>query len=143
MATKNNNLLIKDASIGRLQSLYIAQTNNKGLGIYTNKGIKKGTVLEVAPVIVMELHNKKHLDKTLLHDYIFMWGNKEEKCAMALGWVPLYNHSYSSNCHYQMNFTTNEMAIIAVANIAAHTEITINYNGEYNDATPVWFDVKE
>jgi uncharacterized protein len=134
--------LIKDASIGHLNCLFIANTKNKGLGVFTNKAIKKGTVLEVAPVIVMELKDKPHLDKTLLHDYIFMWGKNEEKCAMALGWVPLYNHSYQSNCQYQMNFTTHEMLIQAVTNIPAGTEITINYNGEHDDETKVWFDVK-
>jgi SET domain-containing protein len=135
-------MTIKDASIGHLNCLYIAQTTNKGLGIFSNKKIKKGTVVEVAPVIVMQLKDKKYLDKTLLHDYIFMWGKKEEKCAMALGWVPLYNHSYNSNCHYQMNFTTNEMLIQAVTDIAAGHELTINYNGQSDDDSKVWFHVK-
>ncbi len=141
MPTKKNNKLIKDASIGRLNCLYIAQTSNKGLGIFTNKAIKKGLVLEVAPVIVMELKDKKYIDKTLLHDYIFMWGKNEENIAMALGWIPLYNHSYNSNCNYQMNFATNEMLIQAVSNIKAGEEITINYNGVFDDITKVWFDV--
>jgi SET domain-containing protein len=134
---------IKDASIGRLSSIYIAQTKAKGLGIFTNTKIKKGTVIEISPVIVMPLKDKEHLDKTLLHDYIFMWGKKEENIAMALGWIPLYNHNYKSNCQYQMNFTTQEMAIISVVNIAENEELTINYNGEWNDSTKVWFDVEE
>jgi uncharacterized protein len=132
---------IKDASLGRLSSLYIAQTSNKGLGVFTNTAIKKGTVLEVSPVIVMPLKQKKHLDKTLLHDYIFMWGKNEKQVAMALGWVPLYNHSYLSNCEYEMNFETNEMMIHAITNIKPHEEITINYNGSFNDESKVWFDV--
>jgi hypothetical protein len=134
---------IKPASLGRLQCLYIAETLQKGLGIFTHKQIKKGTVLEVAPVIVMPLSEKKFLDKTLLHDYIFLWGAKEERCAMALGWVPLYNHSYTSNCEYEMNFATNEMMILSTRTIKTGEEITINYNGRWNDATKVWFDVKE
>jgi uncharacterized protein len=134
---------IKDASIGKLSCLYIAQTKHKGLGVYTNKAIKKGTVLEVAPVIVMPLKDRKHLDKTLLHDYIFLWGPNEERCAMALGWIPLYNHSYTSNCEYEMNFATNEMMIHSVKSIKAGDEITINYNGSSNDTAKLWFDVKE
>lgn len=134
-------LAIKDASIGRLSSLYIAQTLQKGLGIFSTKAIPKGTVLEVAPVIVMPFKDKKHLDKTLLHDYIFMWGKHEDQCCMALGWIPLYNHSYTSNCQYEMNYATNEMMILSVTAIKANEEITINYNGQFDDATKVWFDV--
>jgi hypothetical protein len=29
------------------------------------------------------------LDQTLLHDYIFEWGEKKDQCCMALGYVPL------------------------------------------------------
>jgi uncharacterized protein len=133
---------MKASSLGHLAHLYIATTAKKGLGIFTKKAIKKGTVLEVAPVIVMDLKDKKHLDKTLLHDYIFMWGKQEEKVAMALGWIPIYNHSYDSNCEYEMNFNTNEMMIHSVKNIKAGEEITINYNGSFNDDTKVWFEVK-
>ncbi len=134
--------VIKDASIGHLSCLYIANTAQKGLGVFTNKAIRKGTVLEVAPVIVMPLTQKAALDKTLLHDYVFLWGKDEERIAMALGWIPIYNHSYNSNCTYEMNFETNEMMIMSVRTIKADEEITINYNGAADDATPVWFEVK-
>jgi uncharacterized protein len=123
--------------------LFIAIIEKKGKGVFTNKKIKKNTILEIAPVIVMSLADKVHLDKTLLHDYIFMWGKKEEHCIMALGWVPMYNHSYSSNCMYEMDYVTNEIVIKSVKDIKANEEITINYNGECNDDTKVWFDVLE
>jgi uncharacterized protein len=121
--------------------LFIANMPKKGRGIFTTEKIAVGTILEIAPVIVMKLSDKEYLDKTLLHDYIFMWGENEEKCCMALGWIPLYNHSYESNCEYKMNFTINEMQIVAIRTIAANEEITINYNGEWNAPEKVWFDV--
>jgi uncharacterized protein len=122
--------------------LFVANITNKGRGIFTSQAIATGTILEIAPVIVMELKDKEYLDKTLLHDYIFMWGENEEKCCMALGWIPLYNHSYTSNCEYVMNFTINEMHIVAVRAIVANEEITINYNGEWNATEKIWFDVE-
>ncbi len=130
-------------SLGIIKGLLVAHTTNKGLGVYTTKAIKAHTVVEVAPVIIMPLLHKQHLDNTLLHDYIFMWGNNEQQCCMALGWVPLYNHSYNSNCQYTMDYATKHIIITTVTAIPANHELTINYNGTYNDATKVWFDVAE
>src|SRR4051812_37416425 len=73
-------------------------------GIFTNAALKKNTIVEIAPVIVMNKKDRPLLDKTLLHDYIFEWGENRQECCMALGYVPLYNHSYQSNCEYEMNF---------------------------------------
>jgi SET domain-containing protein len=82
------------------------------------------------------------LDKTLLHDYIFEWDSSKQQCIMALGYVPLYNHSYRSNCEYEMDFESEEITIKTVRDIPQGEELTINYNGDWDDATPVWFDVK-
>ena len=123
--------------------LYIAETANKGRGVFTKKAIKANTVIETAPVIVMTAEDRKNLDKTLLHDYIFEWQPQgENMCCMALGWIPIYNHSYRSNCEYFMDYDAAEMYIQAMRDIEADEELTINYNGNWDDETKVWFDVK-
>ena len=127
----------------RLPVLYIDKIAGKGRGVFANKPIPAETVIEIAPVIVMNLVERKLLDQTKLHDYIFLWGNKEDKCAMALGWVPVYNHSYKSNCEYFMDFDEETMFIKTVKDIAVNEELTINYSGDWNDDTPVWFEAKE
>ena len=123
--------------------LYIDQTKNKGQGIFARKMIPAETIIEVSPVIVMEKKDRAHLDQTLLHDYIFEWGEERDKCAMALGLVPIYNHSYASNCEYFMDYEANTIMVKSVRDIKAGEELTINYNGDWNDTTPVWFDVQE
>lgn len=127
----------------RLECLHIGQTETKGRGVFTMEFIPADTIIEIAPVIVMSLEERKLLDQTKLHDYIFLWGEEEDKCAMALGWIPVYNHSYQSNCEYFMNFGEETMFVKTVRNIAAHEELTINYSGDWNDNTPVWFEVKK
>lgn len=122
--------------------LYIAATGEKGRGVFSRERIPAGTVIEVAPVIVMELKDRLHLDKTLLHDYIFEWGKLKDRCAMALGWIPIYNHSYRSNCEYFMDFDDDSIFIKTVRRIEKEEELTINYNGDWNNAAPVWFDAK-
>lgn len=124
-------------------SIYIAETENKGRGIFTRKAIKAETVVETSPVIVMSTAHRKLLDQTLLHDYIFEWQPEgEEMCCMALGWVPLYNHAYESNCEYFMNYDDNTIYIQAVRDIKAGEELTINYNGPWNNGEKVWFEVE-
>jgi len=125
------------------QLVAIGETEGKGRGIFARKPIKAQTVIETSPVIVMSGEDRKLLDKTLLHDYIFEWQpGGEEMCCMALGLIPIYNHSYRSNCEYFMNYDDNTMYVQAVRDIKKGEELTINYNGEWNEKKKVWFDVK-
>ena len=121
--------------------LFIGATEKKGRGVFTRERIPARTVVEIAPVIVMEKTDQQHLDKTLLHDYIFEWGKAHNQCCMALGMIAIYNHSYASNCEYFMDFEADSMIIKTVQVIKKGEELTINYNGNWNDGKKVWFDV--
>ena len=123
-------------------SLYIDLTQKKGKAVFTNIDIDAGVVIELSPVIVMKKEDRVHLDKTLLHDYIFEWGEKKDQCCMALGFIPIYNHSYTSNCEYFMDFEEEIIFVKTVRAIKKGEELTINYNGDWNDATKVWFEVE-
>ncbi|MDE3184976.1 MAG: SET domain-containing protein-lysine N-methyltransferase [Bacteroidota bacterium] len=121
--------------------LFIKKTTSKGRGVFTKELIGANTVIEEAPVIVMSAEDRINIDKTLLHDYIFAWGENKDKCCMALGFVPLYNHSYTSNCEYFMDFEEETIQIKTVRKINAGEELTINYNGDWNDPKKIWFEV--
>ena len=120
--------------------LYIDKTADKGKGVFTREKIAAGTVIEISPVIVMSKDDRVHLDKTLLHDYIFEWGKENDQCCMALGIIPVYNHSYKSNCEYFMDFEDDTIAVKTVRVIGKGEELTINYNGDWNDSRKLWFD---
>ena len=123
-------------------SLYIELTEKKGKGVFTAANIPEGFVIELSPVIVMEKEDRVHLDKTLLHDYIFEWGAEKDKCCMALGFIPIYNHSYKSNCEYFMDFDEETIFVKTVRAIEKGEELTINYNGDWDDENKVWFEVE-
>ena len=125
-----------------LSSLFIASASSMGRGVFTSENIEAGTLIEVSPVIVMSNEERKLLDQTLLHDYIFEWGSKKDQCCMALGYIPVYNHSYKSNCEYEMDFELEQISIKAIHFIKAGEELFINYNGNWNDSKPVWFATK-
>lgn len=121
--------------------IFLAPTAGKGRGVFTKKAIKAETVIETAPVIIMTHEERLHLDQTILHNYIFEWQpDGQQLCCMALGLIPMYNHSYTSNCEYYMDYDNNEIFIQAVRNIAPGEELTINYNATWNDPTKLWFD---
>ena len=123
-----------------LPCLFISPTENMGKGVFTSEPLEAGSIIEVAPVIVMGAKDRKLLDQTLLHDYIFEWDAEKEQCCMALGYVPMYNHSFASNCDYEMDFEENLIYIKTVRDIKQGEELFINYNGEWNDAKPLWFE---
>jgi|SRR6218665_446083 len=121
-------------------SLYIADSNSKGRGVFSLEDIDAGTLIEVSPVIVMTGEERKSLDQTLLHDYIFEWGHDQQQCCMALGYVAMYNHSATANCEYEMDFDNALMGIRTVRQVKAGEELSINYNGDWNNGNPVWFE---
>ena len=113
-----------------------------GRGVFTKAPIPANTIIETSPVIVMSSEERKLLDQTLLHDYIFEWGPDNKQCCMALGFVAVYNHSYKSNCEYEMNFENETIRIKTVREIEEGEELFINYNGDWNNAKKLWFDAK-
>lgn len=116
-------------------------TEEKGRGVFTEKQIEAGTVIETAPVLVMNPDDRPLLDQTILHDYIFEWQpDGMDLCCMALGWIPMYNHSYCANCEYFMDYDDQTMYIQTVRNIESGEELTINYNGDWDDDKKIWFD---
>lgn len=123
-----------------LPCLYIADTSRMGRGVFTSLPIAAGTVVEVAPVLVMGAAERALLDQTLLHDYIFEWGEGRDKVMVALGYVSIYNHACPSNCEYEMDYEDESIAIKSVRDISAGEELFINYNGDYDDARDVWFE---
>ena len=122
-----------------ISGIFSALTEDKGFGVFTKKKIEAGTIIEISPEVVMSAKEKVDLEKTKLYDYLFNW--KGKKCCMAMGFVPIYNHSYESNCEYFQDFEYNTIMIKAIRSIAKHEELTINYNGTFNNKKKVWFEV--
>jgi len=124
------------------EGLYIEKSKGKGRGVFTKQIIPANTIIEISPVIVMSAEERIMLDQTLLHDYIFEWGKDSKQCCMALGYVPVYNHSYKSNCEYEMDFENEIIKIKTIRLIESGEELFINYNGDWNNSKKIWFDVK-
>ncbi len=121
-------------------NIYIAQSPLGGRGVFAKRKIEDGELIEICPVIVVPPHDLAKIHSSHLHDYYFLWGDDEKSSAIALGYGSLYNHSYTPNAEYAMDFEGETLNIHAIRSIEPDEEITFNYNGDAADATPVWFD---
>jgi len=125
-----------------LPMLFIAPAGEMDRGVFTSENLSAETIIEISPVLVMSREDRVFIDKTPLHDYIFEWGMDKKQCCMALGYVPLYNHSYKSNCEYEMDYQHRIIRIKTVRFIKAGEQLYINYNGDWNDSARIWFHAK-
>jgi SET domain-containing protein len=121
--------------------LVLRDTETKGRGIFAQQDFAKGDLIETSAVIVIPKQQVKLITKTVLLNYYFGWHG--ESGAIGLGFASLFNHSYHPNAVYIKNFAKSVIDIIAYKDIRKGQEITINYNGQVDDVSPVWFDVEE
>jgi hypothetical protein len=126
-----------------LPILTIAPSPKRGRGVFATEDIRPGTVIEISPVIVLTAKERKIVEQTKLFDYLFEWGKNKKMACVALGYVSVYNHDYSSNCEYDMDFDDRTIKVTTVKAVKKGEELFVNYNAEPEDKTRVWFDKKK
>lgn len=119
--------------------LYIRTVAGKGRGVFAQRLIQPGELVERAPVIVLPAKEWESLERTILFHYCYSWGDTK---ALALGLGSLFNHAYQPNTLYTRNFDEQIIEYTARRLILPDEELTINYNGDPDDADPVWFAVR-
>ena len=122
-----------------LSSLQIGVSDNRGRGVFTTKNIPSGTVIEVSPVIELSIKDREKIEGTLLYHYIFEWGTRKRKAALALGYVSMYNHSFEPNCEYEQDYEAKTMTVRTIRKVKKGEELYFSYNGNPDDKTPLWF----
>jgi SET domain-containing protein len=120
----------------------IAFVPGKGRAVLADEFIPAGATIEHSPVLTFPEEQWEHVGETVFCDYCYFWGVDLKDGAMALGMGSLYNHSFEPNARYLRHFEEQAIEYVALRDIRAGEEITINYNGDPDDDTPVWFEVK-
>lgn len=96
-----------------------------GRGVFAKRLIKKGTIIEVCPIILLpDLDNKNELEDQL-ERFQFNWVNGL-KC-IALGFGSIYNHSEHPNAIFLPNFEEKTITFVALKDIEAEDEILTDY----------------
>lgn len=121
-------------------AIYFSESEKHGRGVFAARRIADGEIIEICPVIVFSTADKEHLDKTFLYDYYFDWGEDGTEFALCLGYGSLYNHDYSPNAEYTMDFGSKTIDFHALRDIGPGEEITVSYNGDPENKEPVWFE---
>jgi SET domain-containing protein len=111
-------------------------------GMLASRAIKAGEVVERCPVVLVDAPEHEHLVRTVLANYYFDWDRRH--MAIVLGYGSLINHSFAPNAKYRYDYRNKYLVFVAVKPIAAEEEVTVNYNGDPGDLTPLplgWTDV--
>lgn len=123
------------------QNIEVRGTSSKGRGVFALRDFKEGEIIESCPVINITPKERKRIQGTIFNYYIYPWRSTRSG-SLVLGYGSIYNHSFSPNADWKQNFKTNSMVYRAIRPIKKGEEITVNYNGEPDDHTPIdWFEV--
>ena len=122
-------------------SIFVAPSDLHGLGVFAGRDIEAGEIIEICPVLLFPKSQLQYVRQTILDDYYFDWGEDGEWYALCLGYGSLYNHSYSPNAEYGMDFENKTIDFYCVRNVRAGFEIFINYNGDVDNQSKVWFEI--
>ena len=122
-------------------------SKEKGRGAFAKKQIKKGTVIDVANVVLLPNKDYKKIRKTHLYDYCYIWEDPKHypafKNAITLSISQFINHSYTHNLKYLYDYDNNAIEFSAIRDILKDEELTLNYYGLVDDTTPIWFMVQD
>ncbi|MFJ8262028.1 SET domain-containing protein [Rummeliibacillus sp. NPDC094406] len=121
--------------------IILKDTGKYGRGLFASRDINKDELIEVSPAVISPNREWKYLKKTVLFYYCFYWG--DDDTAIVLGLGSLFNHSYTPNITFYNNEENSSVDFYALLDIKEGEELTINYNGEIDDKSPLWFNVLE
>ncbi len=122
-------------------------SNTKGKGAFAKKDIKKGTVIDVANVVLIPNKDYRKIKKTQLYNYCYIWEDPRHKPAfknaITLSISQFINHSYAPNVQYFYDYKNKAIEYMAIKDIKKGEELTVNYNGLIDDTSPLWFKIHE
>jgi len=103
-----------------------------GRGVVTTRPVASGETCEVAALMLVP-------DDADLggFDHVF---DVAGGSGIAGGVVSFANHSYAPNCAYDIDSDALVVTLYALVDLAAGTEVLVNYNGDPSCTEPLWFE---
>lgn len=105
----------------------IKTSPGKGRGVFANRSIQIGELIETAHVIVIPNDEIT----TTIDFYVFTWLG--ETSAIALGTASLYNHSNDPNVAFVRDYDNGVITFAATRDIEEGEELYINYGYEEDE----------
>lgn len=119
------------------RKITVRDSGETGRGVFATESIKRGEVIEVAPVLVLQFTDFIDTRWNLLFEYYF-W--MDDEVVLALGYGSMYNHSISANAEYKINIKNKSITFKAIKEIKVGEEILFNYKGSTSTKAPLWFE---
>ncbi len=104
-------------------SIAVRTIPGKGRGVVATDWIAPGETVECSPILICPAGAIPETGHPL-SDYVFGYG---EDLAVGLGYASLYNHSRNPNCRWEFDDVLPVIRIIALREIVAGDELTIDY----------------
>lgn len=108
-----------------------------GRGVFATEDIKKGEIIEVAPILVLQFEDFIDTRWNLLFEYYF-W--LDDEVVLALGYGSMYNHSVSANAGYEIDIKNKSITFKSIKQIKKGEEVLFNYKGSTSAKAPLWFE---
>ncbi len=125
----------------QIPGLFIAESAARGRGVFVAAAIKKGSLIEICPILVIPSEQVGAIHKTIFHDYYFLLPDTDGAACIPLGNGCLYNHSKVPNANVVLDAVFDQLEIHCIKDIPAGTEIFIDYNGNDRVGDALWFEV--
>lgn len=123
-----------------IPGLYIANSDNRGRGVFTAQELAKGDLIEVCPLLIIPKKDVEKIHQTVIHDYYFLLEEPEGAACIALGYGSIYNHHPQPNALVIFDYEKNEIEIQANKKIEPGEEIFIDYTDGGKEEAPLWFN---
>jgi len=94
-------------------------------GNIATRDIKKNTIIERCPVILVETKYEDFLEMTKLSSYYFIWDEKYH--CIVLGYGGIFNHSKNNNTKYYRNEKDHTMVFKTIKDVKCGEELFTDY----------------
>jgi SET domain-containing protein len=114
----------------------IRKVPNAGRGVFSTRLFRIGEVISRDPVLLLDIEDWRHGEKTILNDYVFMWPDEETPMAVSLGVGSLFNTSSDQNIKFKINVEKKTIIYTAIKLIRPGDEMLIDYDWETEKMDP-------
>lgn len=120
-----------------IPTLYIADVEEKGRGVFLSETIDAENIIEICPLIIIPSDQVPPIHKTIFHDYYFLYDEEKGSACIPLGYGCLYNHSSEPNARVAYDFEGKSIHIISTKTINEGEEVLIDYTA--GEDRELWF----
>jgi uncharacterized protein len=110
-------------------NIYLDKSDIGGRGVFAKEDIRKGDIIEIAPIILEELDNI--LSGSTIMNYVFFTDEDEDEYAIAFGYGSMYNHQRENNAYWTIDRDSLSITFKALKDIPKGSEVFVSYGDNY------------